>query len=217
MSQPFVKICCIKSVAEAGLAISAGASAIGLVSHMPSGPGVISEDLIAEIARSIPPAVSSFLLTQQQTASEIIQQHRICKTAAIQMVDAVPTDELHELRRTLPSVKLVQVVHVVDAASIMAAQFVAPFADAVLLDSGQPTAAIKMLSGTGCTHDWTLSREICHALQVPVFWLAAFQRTTSCKRLQRPIRLALICAVVCALMTILTKRNCALSSLPFVR
>ena len=136
---------------------------------MPSGPGVISEDLIAEIARSIPPAVPSFLLTQQQTANAIIKQHRICKTTAIQMVDAVTTDELRKLRLALPGVKLVQVIHIVNAASIIAAQFVAPFVDAVLLDSGQPTAAIKTLGGTGRTHDWKLSREICDALQVPVF------------------------------------------------
>ena len=165
----FVKICCIKSVAEARLAIFAGASAIGLVSDMPSGPGVISEDLIAEIARAIPPTVSSFLLTQQQTANAIIQQHRICKTTAIQMVDAVPINELHELRRALPEVKLVQVFHVVDAASVIAAQQVAPFVDALILDSGQPTAANKMLGGTGRTHDWGLSREICESSPAPVF------------------------------------------------
>ena len=45
-----VKICCIASVAEAEAAVAAGADAIGLVSAMPSGPGVIGEDLIAKIA-----------------------------------------------------------------------------------------------------------------------------------------------------------------------
>jgi phosphoribosylanthranilate isomerase len=47
---PRVKICCISSVEEAWAAIHAGASALGLVSTMPSGPGVIGWDLIAEIA-----------------------------------------------------------------------------------------------------------------------------------------------------------------------
>ncbi len=59
--KPRVKICCIASVEEAWLAIKYGASAIGLVSEMPSGPGPISEDLIVEIAKIIPPSVSSFL------------------------------------------------------------------------------------------------------------------------------------------------------------
>jgi len=50
-----VKICCIASIAEAWLAIDHGASAVGLVSAMPSGPGPIPEDLIAEIAATVPP------------------------------------------------------------------------------------------------------------------------------------------------------------------
>ena len=48
-SKPRVKICCISSVGEAHLAIRHGASALGLVSEMPSGPGVIEERVIAEI------------------------------------------------------------------------------------------------------------------------------------------------------------------------
>ena len=136
---------------------------------MPSGPGVISEDLIAEIAASIPANIASFLLTPQQTASAIIEQHHRCKTTAIQLVDTVSQDELRTLRHALPTVKLVQVIHVIDAASIAAAQAVAPFVDALLLDSGQPNAAVKTLGGTGRTHDWVLSREICASLQIPVF------------------------------------------------
>ena len=49
-----VKICCIQSPAEARLAIEHGADALGLVSAMPSGPGVIAEDLIAELAQTTP-------------------------------------------------------------------------------------------------------------------------------------------------------------------
>jgi phosphoribosylanthranilate isomerase len=39
---PRVKICCIRSVAETQTAIRHGAAALGLVSAMPSGPGVIA-------------------------------------------------------------------------------------------------------------------------------------------------------------------------------
>jgi len=37
MKRPRVKICCISSIEEARLAIDYGASALGLVGHMPSG------------------------------------------------------------------------------------------------------------------------------------------------------------------------------------
>jgi phosphoribosylanthranilate isomerase len=48
---PRTKICCITSLDEARMAIACGASALGFVSAMPSGPGVISEETIAHIAR----------------------------------------------------------------------------------------------------------------------------------------------------------------------
>ena len=47
------KICCIETVGEAALAVRHGADALGLVSEMPSGPGVISEDRIAEISAGL--------------------------------------------------------------------------------------------------------------------------------------------------------------------
>ena len=47
VSVPRIKICCIASIDEARLAIDAGASALGLVSAMPSGPGVIPWETIA--------------------------------------------------------------------------------------------------------------------------------------------------------------------------
>lgn len=47
---PRLKVCCIASVEEAELAVAHGASAIGLVSAMPSGPGVAVDDVIREVA-----------------------------------------------------------------------------------------------------------------------------------------------------------------------
>ncbi|HNJ71521.1 MAG TPA: phosphoribosylanthranilate isomerase, partial [bacterium] len=63
MSRIRVKICCISSREEARTAIQTGADALGLVSSMPSGPGVISDEIIRDIARIIPPPIASFLLT----------------------------------------------------------------------------------------------------------------------------------------------------------
>ena len=70
---PKVKICCIGSVEEAWLAIRHGASALGLVSEMPSGPGVIPEETIADIASAVPPFVASVLLTSKNDASSILE------------------------------------------------------------------------------------------------------------------------------------------------
>jgi phosphoribosylanthranilate isomerase len=166
---PFVKVCCIADPAEARLAISAGAAALGLVSTMPSGPGVISEARIAEIAALVPPPVATFLLTAETSAPLILAQHRRCGTSVLQFVDRVPQADLRLLREALPGIRLVQVVHVTGPDSVGEALAVAPLVDALLLDSGNPALAVKELGGTGRTHDWSLSRRIREEARKPVF------------------------------------------------
>src|SRR3712207_1743094 len=113
-----VKVCCMKSIEEVWMAIEAGASAVGLVSPMPSGPGPISNELAAEIAAEVPPGVDAFLLTPLQTVDELVEQNRLVKARALQLVDALPPDAYAELRAAMPGVKLVQVIHVVGLVSV---------------------------------------------------------------------------------------------------
>lgn len=168
-TRPRVKVCCIASQAEAQLAVAHGASAIGLVSAMPSGPGVIDEAHIAHIAREVPPGVASFLLTSLHEPSAIIAQQRRCRATTIQLVDHLPSAVHAALREALPGIAIVQVVHVADEQSALYASDIAPFVDAILLDSGNLTLAIKELGGTGRTHDWQISRRIRETVGVPVY------------------------------------------------
>jgi phosphoribosylanthranilate isomerase len=166
---PRVKICCIGSVQEARLAIRNGASALGLVSEMPSGPGVITEKLIAEITDMLPPAIGSFLLTSRQDVDSIITQQKFCKTNTIQLCDRVISGSYEQLRKSMPGVKLVQVIHVNDQDSIEEAKHVSPQVDAILLDSGNQTPPVKELGGTGRVHNWEISRKIRDEIDLPVF------------------------------------------------
>ena len=167
--KPRVKICCIGSVQEAALAIELGASAVGLVSAMPSGPGPISEDLIAELAATIPPAIGSFLLTCKQDVEGIIAQQRRCRTNCIQLCDRLVSGSHRDLKSSLPGISIVQVIHVTGPESMEESLTVAPFVDAILLDSGNQSLAVKELGGTGRVHDWILSRQIREQLQIPMF------------------------------------------------
>lgn len=164
-----VKICCIASVEEAMLAIKYGASALGLVSEMPSGPGVIDENLIAKIAANVPPPVATFLLTSKKSAEEIINQQLKTKVNTLQLVDHVTYTELKKLRKQLTGIKLVQVIHVVDEHSVDEALHVQEYVDALLLDSGNPKLEIKELGGTGRTHNWEISRKIKDQVNIPIF------------------------------------------------
>jgi phosphoribosylanthranilate isomerase len=164
----FVKVCCIADPGEARLAIAAGASAIGLVSAMPSGPGPIEEGEIARIAATVPPPIETFLLTALTEAEAIAQQQRRCGTTAVQLVDAVDESELRRLRRLLPATRLVQVIHVTGPESVDEARAAAPLVDTILLDSGNPRLAVKELGGTGRVHDWAISRRIRDSVGIPV-------------------------------------------------
>ena len=164
-----VKICCISSVEEAALAVQYGAAALGLVSAMPSGPGVIPEERIAAIAATIPPGVASFLLTSQQEVAAIIAQQRRCRVNTLQLCDDLADGTYEDLRAALPGIHLVQVIHITGEDAVVQARHVAPSVDALLLDSGNPSLPVKELGGTGRLHDWQISQKICQAVPVPVF------------------------------------------------
>ena len=164
-----VKICCIGSIEEAKLAISYGASAIGLVSEMPSGPGPIPEELIRDIAATIPPGVASFLLTSKQDVDSIIAQQRRTKVNTIQIVDRLIDGTHNDLKKELPGISIVQVIHVTGEESIKEAVEVSKDVHGILLDSGNQSLPVKELGGTGRVHNWDLSRKIVESVSVPVF------------------------------------------------
>lgn len=166
---PRVKICCIKNEAEAALAISSGAAAIGLVSAMPSGPGIITEGEIARIAATVPPPIATFLLTSEYSPEAIVAQQRRCGANTLQLCDHLPSTVYSGLRAELPGVALVQVVHVTGPESLDYALAAAEHVDALLLDSGNLSLSTKELGGTGRTHDWQLSRTIREEVPIPLF------------------------------------------------
>jgi phosphoribosylanthranilate isomerase len=169
MAATRIKICCIANREEAWLAVAHGAAAIGLVSAMPSGPGVIPEDTIAAIAAGMPPALGTFLLTSRTDVEGIVAQQRRCGVNTIQLVDRLESGTHAELRVALPGVAIVQVVHVTGPEALDEAMAIAPHVQALLLDSGNPALPVKELGGTGRTHDWETSKKIRARVAVPVF------------------------------------------------
>lgn len=164
-----VKICCIASIEEAQMAIELGATALGLVGPMPSGPGVISNEEIANIAAQIPSSIETFLLTSETKAATIIAHHRFAPTTTLQLVDALERRAYKVIKDAIPEVKIVQVLHVLGEETIQEAIEIAPQVDALLLDSGNPKLKVKTLGGTGKTHDWNNSRRIVEAVDIPVY------------------------------------------------
>lgn len=164
-----LKVCCIASLEEAQLAARHGADAIGLVSAMPSGPGPIDEALIAAIAQRAPSGVHRVLLTALTHPREVAEQVHRCGADVVQLVDEIGDWNAERLRELLHDRAIMPVIHVRSEADIARARFHATWADALLLDSGNPDAAVRELGGTGRTHDWRISRAIVEAVPIPVF------------------------------------------------
>lgn len=169
------------------MAVACGAAAVGLVSEMPSGPGVIAEAEIARIAAAVPPGVASFLLTCKQDVPSLIAQQKRVGTNTIQLCDRLLEGAHADLRAALPGIALVQVIHVTGPDSLEEAARIAPHIHALLLDSGNQNLAVKELGGTGRVHDWEISRQICQTVSIPVF-LAGGLKPGNVSRAARQVR-----------------------------
>ena len=164
-----IKICCMSSVDEIRIAVRAGADALGFVAEMPSGAGIIGEELAAQLIPIVPPPVATFLLTCETDARRIVDQQRRCGANTLQLCDRVSDDARALVCRQLPGIKIVQVIHVAGSESVDEALAAQETADAILLDSGNQSLEVKELGGTGRVHDWRISAEIREKLRVPIF------------------------------------------------
>lgn len=180
----YIKICCIESIEEASMAISAGASAIGLVSEMPSGPGVIDDGLIFKISKFAMGKAETFLLTSKQSSSEIIYQLSRCRTTTVQLVDNLIDGTYQDIRDEFKHVRIIQVIHVNNNSSVEHAIEVSGSVDGLLLDSGDQSSGVKELGGTGRTHNWELSREIVEKVKVPVYLAGGLNSDNVCEAIQ---------------------------------
>jgi len=164
-----IKICCIGSHFDAQLAADAGASCIGLVSAMPSGPGVIDEGTIAAIIEGAPSAVETVLLSSRCDYQGITEQVKKCRPDTLQLVDRVEQSVIKRLREEFTSLSIIEVLHVTGTVAQHEIQYQKSNADLLLLDSGNPALAVKQLGGTGRVHDWSTSAEIVKNSSLPVF------------------------------------------------
>jgi len=157
------------SVEEAHLAAGHGASAVGLVGDMPSGPGVIGAKAAAKIAREAPTGLDTFLLTSGERAADIANELAVCPASTVQIVRHIDPEEYPALIEAVPQVRRVQVIHIEDEGALTLATRYTPFVHAFLLDSGRTSGATPQFGGTGNTHDWSISARFVAQTKLPVY------------------------------------------------
>lgn len=167
------------------MAINAGASALGLVANMPSGPGVIKDELIRKITAACPQDIDTFLLSSRTSATDIIEHVKYCGTNTLQLVDKVDKQTHRIIKQSLPHIKLVQVIHVENDTAIDEAMSCEDNIDMLLLDSGRPGSKVKQLGGTGRVHNWDISREIVRQSKRPVFLAGGLNPDNAAQAVQK--------------------------------
>lgn len=178
-----IKICCIRTPEEAAMAVAAGADAIGLVGPMPSGPGIVTLESAAEIARGVNTPVSRFLLSSETTAEALINAVQETHVDTLQIVRHLDPGILEAVSARLPHVRLVQMIHVENESALELIPVYADHVSAFLLDSGAPARA--ELGGTGRTHDWNVSAHFVKASPRPVFLAGGLDHTNVAEALHR--------------------------------
>ncbi|MBC8426894.1 phosphoribosylanthranilate isomerase, partial [bacterium] len=150
-------------------AVRPGASARGLASETPSGPGVIDEALSPARGPGVPPLVTTVLLTSRTDVEGIVRQQRRTAVNAIQLCAPLDNAAHLALRERLPGIRIIRVVHVAGEDAVEEALAAADTVDGLLLDTGVREGPGRQLGGTGRTHDWSLSARIVDRAVVPVF------------------------------------------------
>ena len=166
-----VKLCGIRNQADLAIALNAGADALGfIVGARHRTEDELTPAAAAALVATLPPFVSSVMVTHLQQATPIVALLRQVGATTLQLQDAIEPNELRAIRSALPAVKLIKAIHVSNgdvrsvADALSEAMAAAPLVDALLLDSRTG----DRIGGTGLPHDWSISRRIVKSVGRPV-------------------------------------------------
>lgn len=154
-----VKICGIKNVEDALKSVEYGADAIGvLVGQEHNSKDFISIKTAKKIIESLPPLVSSVLVTHINNSEEISHMIKTIGVTTVQLHSDIDIQGIEKIKFNCPNVKIIKLVHVIDEKSMQQVDFFANSSDAILLDTINNVT--DQVGGTGKTHNWEIDRKI---------------------------------------------------------
>ncbi|MDW5551742.1 phosphoribosylanthranilate isomerase [Methanosarcina sp.] len=175
------KICGIRSPEEIELAAFYGADAVGFITEVPvKSPRKLDSDTAAYLVSRVPETLSSVLVIMPENADTALGLIEKIKPDIVQIHSRLPLLEL-EIIKEKTGISIIKTLSVpaqredssessgnpAFASSLLEeVSFLedSGIVDSILLDSARPDKP----GGTGCVHDWTLSRRISEETQLPL-------------------------------------------------
>lgn len=162
-----VKICGIRRIEDALAAANAGADALGfLVGQKHTSPDFLTPEEAKKIVTSLPPFVSSVLVTHLEDSKEVLNLIRDIGVSTVQIHSEMSPDDILLIRRAIPSLRILKSFHVTSAEVLGYGDPYLPVVDGFVLDS--LNLKTGQVGGTGLTHDWNLSASIVKRYSKPV-------------------------------------------------
>lgn len=155
-----VKICGLRTSADARAAVDAGADAVGFVVDVPvDTPREVSVEHATSLVAGVPPFVSSVLVTMPGSPGAVVDLVERVEPDAVQLHGDLPVDDVASVAATVRTTVL-KAVRATDPDAVRFDEV----ADALLVDSESDDGG----GGTGRTHDWAATREFVARVDSPV-------------------------------------------------
>ncbi len=172
------KICGIRSPEEIELAAFYGADAVGFITEVPvNSPRKLDSDTAANLVSRVPETLSSVLVIMPENADIAVRLIKKIKPDIVQIHCRLPILELEIIKEKagIPIIKTLSipakggasgenkasVSNLFEEVSLLEE---ADVVDSILLDTARP----EKPGGTGCVHDWALSRRISEETRLPL-------------------------------------------------
>ncbi len=172
-----IKICGLRTPEDIEVAERAGADAVGFITEVPvESPRKLDSDTAAALVAKVPKCLDSVMVIMPENAGQALDLIEKVRPDIVQVHSGLPLPELEILRENteIPIIKALSVPAGPGASKLrnLAERLLeevceldeSGYVDSVLLDSG----LAGKTGGTGCVHDWSLSRQIAKECRLPL-------------------------------------------------
>lgn len=171
-----IKICGMRTSEDIELAALYGADAVGFITEIPESPRKLDSDTAAVLISKVPKYLDSVMVIMPENSSRVLELIEKVKPDIVQIHSDLPPVELEIIREKtdIPIIKTLSVPAGMGASKIQSLVNrllkevreleKSEVVDSILLDSG----IAGKTGGTGCVHDWDLSRRIAEETELPL-------------------------------------------------